>query len=96
MKGALDNLIKDLGKYDFKYLIKKFDSKVIDLVEQKKFYWKVLKSLKTDFLIKTIYIVHWLVKISAMKIMNMFSMFGISSRWKRWKIITICSENVML
>ena len=35
---SLDNLVKNLGKNDFKYLSKEFNNNVLDLVKQKRFY----------------------------------------------------------
>ena len=35
---SLDSLVKNLVKYDFKYLRHEFDNKVLDLVKQKGFY----------------------------------------------------------
>ena len=35
----LDSLVKNSGKHDFKYLNQEFDSKVLDLVKQKGFYF---------------------------------------------------------
>ena len=35
---SLDSLVKNLGKDDFKYLNQEFDSKVLALVKQKRFY----------------------------------------------------------
>ena len=38
LTSSLDNLVKNLNKDDFKYLIQKFYNNVLDLVEQKGFY----------------------------------------------------------
>ena len=38
LSSTLDNLVKNLGKDDFKYLSQGFDCKVLDLVKQKRFY----------------------------------------------------------
>ena len=38
LSSTLDSLVKSLGKADFKYLSKEFDSKVLDLAKQKKCY----------------------------------------------------------
>ena len=35
---SLDSLVKNLIKYDFKYLIQEFDNNILDLVKQKGFY----------------------------------------------------------
>ena len=35
---SLDSLVKNLAKYDFKYLNQEFDNNVLDLVNQKGFY----------------------------------------------------------
>ena len=36
--SLLDSLVKNLGKNDFKYLNREFDSKILDLIKQKGFY----------------------------------------------------------
>ena len=38
LTSSLDNLVKNLNKDDFKYLIQKFYNNVLDLVKQKGFY----------------------------------------------------------
>ena len=38
LSSSLDSLVKNLNKYDFKYLIQEFDNNILDLVEQKGFY----------------------------------------------------------
>ena len=38
MTYLLDSLVKNLGKGDFNYLSKEFNSKVLDLVKQKIFH----------------------------------------------------------
>ena len=38
LRSSLDRLVKNLNKYDFKYLSQEFDNNVIDLVKQKGFY----------------------------------------------------------
>ena len=38
LSSSLDNLVKNLGKDDFKYLSQGFDNNVLDLVKQKGFY----------------------------------------------------------
>ena len=35
LSSSLDRLVKNLSKNDFKYLSRKFDSSIIDLVKQK-------------------------------------------------------------
>ena len=35
LSSSLDSLVKNLGKYDFKYLNQEFDNNVLDLVKQK-------------------------------------------------------------
>ena len=37
LSSSLDRLVKNLSKNDFKYLSRKFDSSIIDLVKQKQF-----------------------------------------------------------
>ena len=39
LRSSLDSLVKNLNKDDFKYLIQEFDSKVLNLVKQKRFYF---------------------------------------------------------
>ena len=36
--SSLESLVKNLGKYGFKYLSQEFDNNVFDLVKQKGFY----------------------------------------------------------
>ena len=44
----LDTFIKSLGKDDFKYSSKQFDSEILDLVKQKEFYFfEYLSGFKT-------------------------------------------------
>ena len=38
LRSLLDSLVKNLGKNDFKYLNREFDSKILDLIKQKGFY----------------------------------------------------------
>ena len=38
LSSSLDRLVKNLGKYDFKYLSQEFDNNILDLVKQKGFY----------------------------------------------------------
>ena len=38
LSSSLDKLVKNLGKDGFKYLTQECDSKVLDLVKQKRFY----------------------------------------------------------
>ena len=38
LRFSLDNLVKNWGKNDFKYLRQQFDNNVLDLVKQKRFY----------------------------------------------------------
>ena len=38
LRSSLDRLVKNLNKYDFKYLSQEFDNNVVDLVKQKGFY----------------------------------------------------------
>ena len=38
LRLSLDNLVKNLGKDDFKYLSQEFDNNVLDLVKQKEFF----------------------------------------------------------
>ena len=38
LSSALDSLVKNLNKDDFKYLSQEFDNNVLDLVKQKAFY----------------------------------------------------------
>ena len=35
LSSSLDSLVKNLGKYDLKYLSQEFDDNVLDLVKQK-------------------------------------------------------------
>ena len=53
LSSFLDSLIKNLGKDDSKYLSQEFDSKVLDLVKQERFYsheyMSGFKSLGTNF-----------------------------------------------
>ena len=37
--SSLDSLVKDLGKDSFKYLSQEFDSDILDLVKQNRFYF---------------------------------------------------------
>ena len=38
LSSSLHNLVKNLGKDDFKYLSQEFDNNVLDLIKQKVFY----------------------------------------------------------
>ena len=38
LSSSLDNLVENLSENDFKYLTQECDSKVLDLVKQKRFY----------------------------------------------------------
>ena len=38
LSSSLDNLVKNLSKYDFKYSSQEFDNNILDLVKQKRFY----------------------------------------------------------
>ena len=38
LSSSLDSLVKNLAKYDFKYLSQEIDNNVLDLVKQKGFY----------------------------------------------------------
>ena len=38
LSSSLDSLVRNLSKYDFKYLSQQFDNNVLDLVKQKVFY----------------------------------------------------------
>ena len=55
-----------MSKDDFKYLSQESDSKVLDLVKQKKIYlmstWMILKSLKKDGLTEKRFIITWPVE----------------------------------
>ena len=61
-----DNLVKNLGKDDFKYVSKELDSKVLDFVKQKDFIsmikWMVLKNVKKDWIFKKNFTVRSLIK----------------------------------
>ena len=61
-----DNLVRNLGKDDFKYVSKELDSKVLDFVKQKDFIsmikWMVLKNVKKDWIFKKIFTVRSLIK----------------------------------
>ena len=61
-----DNLVKNLGKDDFKYVNKELDSKVLDFVKQKDFIsmikWMVLKNVKKDWIFKKNFTVRSLIK----------------------------------
>ena len=61
-----DNLVKNLGKDDFKYVNKELDSKVLDFVKQKDFIsmikWMVLKNVKKDWIFKKSFTVRSLIK----------------------------------
>ena len=61
-----DNLVKNLGKDDFKYVSKELDSKVLDFVKQKDFIsmikWMVLKNVKKDWIFKKSFTVCSLIK----------------------------------
>ena len=53
---SLGSLVKNLGKYDFKYLSQEFDNSVLDLVKEKEFYpyeyMSDFKKFKEQFLSK--------------------------------------------
>ena len=73
-----DNLVKNLGKDDFKYVSKELDSKVLDFVKQKDFIsmikWMVLKNVKKDWIFKKSFTVRSLIKKWLIKIWDRFKM----------------------
>ena len=54
LHSSLDGLVKHLDKDNFTYFSQKFDSNVLDLVNQKGFYLLVLKSFKKNFQVKKV------------------------------------------
>ena len=51
LSSKLDSLVKNFGEHDSKYMSQEFDSKVLDLVKQKRLYpyeYMILQSLKRN------------------------------------------------
>ena len=88
--SSLDSLVKNLSKDDFKYLSQEFDNNVLDLVQQKGFYPYEYVSKEELLSIEKFYsfIVPWLAEKLLTRNINMFLLFGINLKWKRWKIVT--------
>ena len=88
--SSLDSLVKNLIKDDFKYLSQEFDNNILDLVQQKGFYPYEYVSKEELPSIEKFYsfIVPWLAAKLLTRNMNMFLLFGINLKWKRWKIVT--------
>ena len=61
LSSLLDSLVRNLNKYDFKYLCQEFDKNVLDLVKQKGFYpreyMRYSKKFMETFPAKKIFIV---------------------------------------
>ena len=72
----------------------KFDNNVLDLLERKRFYpyeyMSDFEKFQEKFPSKEMFYSYYLIEALLTNNMNMFSMFGINLKWKRWKIVTTC------
>lgn len=75
----MGSLVKSLGENDFYNLSQKFNANILDLAKKKEFFpintRIVLKNLTNIYLVKTDFIVHWLIVKLVINIMNRFLTF---------------------
>ena len=84
LSSSLYSLVKNLSKGDFKYFNQEFGNTITSI-------WVILKGLKKNCLAKKTFLIPLPIKKLVTKNVNMFLMFGIILKWKRWKIITTCT-----
>ena len=81
LNSSLNSLVKKLEKNDFKYLSQEFDSKISNLLKQKRFYpyqyMSDIEKFREELPSKEYFIVCLKVKKLVIMNLNMFLMFGI-------------------
>ena len=82
LSSSLDDLVKNLGKNDFRYSSQEFDNNVLDIIEQKRFYTDKYMSDFEKFKEELRRKEKFYISLAGRKITNkeydMFLMFGIN------------------